>query len=80
MKVSNRSILISFKLHLNDKIESEKTLVSKINRHLSGEDEFEDDLLKGVAYWCRRHNISFEDVVKHAKEMEDDSKRNMEEG
>ena len=65
--------MLSFRLFLNDKIEAEKTLVHKINRHIDGTDPIEDnDIGMAVATECKKHNIDYNAVVKHAKEMFND--------
>jgi hypothetical protein len=62
-------LLISFKLFLNDKMEAEKTIIFKIDRHLSGKEEINDDIPKAVHALCVKHGIKFLDVFDHAQNM-----------
>lgn len=68
--MTEKQLLISFKLHLSDKIESERNLISIIERHLNGTDLITDeDIPTKIRLLCKANAISFESVVAHAKEM-----------
>lgn len=73
MKVKKSDLLKSFRLHLQDKVEHEKTLMQTINRHLDGTEEIVDgDIIKSVQKLCKRHNIDYTSVIKHAVGMYND--------
>lgn len=71
-KELENKLLLSFRLFLHDKVEAEKTLISKINRHLNGDELITDSIVAGVKKQCKQHNISFMAVMSHMKGISND--------
>ena len=67
--MSERDLLISFKLHLNEKIESQQNIIKVIDKHLTGEDPITDNIVKSILVLCRRNGIDFNSVILHSQEM-----------
>lgn len=67
--MTERDLLISFKLHLNDKIKSQQNIIKVIDKHLTGEDPITDNIVKSILILCKKNGIDFDSVVFHSERM-----------
>lgn len=77
MKIKRSSLLMSFRLHLHDKVEHERTIINMIDREIRGAEKIDDaNIMASIKKLCIRHGIDFDAVIQHAVSIDNGEENN----